>query len=238
MRKPIKIPSIEAPRFNDLASMQTSILQLKEAVELLSGQRGGGFFPTYEDATRVQEQIKNLQKNSKWDILYNQEFSVVSGFYVPNLIEYRNLRGQLYLYQSAGAANWPYARFLDINGNAVSGANAYLAEGIYNVENTVGTPTGWSNNALDKTTLPLALQNNLLSGNVFGCFNDFSVFCLNKTVQTTFMSRFQYYNGSNIVKGTVVARESGAAQRSGMLFGIAGGVGTITGHLILEGLKG
>lgn len=237
MRKPIKIPSIEAPRFNDLPSMQTSILQLKEAVELLSGQRGGGFFPTYEDATRVQEQIKDLQKDSKWDVLYNQDFSGVTSFNITNLQEYRNLRGQLHIYQLTGAAQWPYARVIDSAGAVVTTA-IYFAEGMYNVESVnPQNVAGWTNVVLNRTVIPLSFENVMSVGHIFGANHNFCITNFNKALYGHFMSQLSYYNGANIVKGTMVCRESTPAPRSGLVFGIVGPA-TCAGHLYLEGLKG
>lgn len=238
-RKIPKIPSIEAPRFNDLPSMQTSILQLKEAVELLSGQRGGGVFPTYDDASRVQEQIKDLQKDSKWDVIYNQEFSGVPAFIVGGLAEYRNLRGQLYLRQDTGAASWPYIRYLDVNGAIVTTATNYLSEGMYNVESVnPQNVAGWTNVALDRSAIALSLQNNLSVGNSYGCYNMFEILGLNRAISTVFKTDLTYYNGSNIVKGSMMSREVAVAARSGLIIGIFSGGGNISGHLYLEGLKG
>lgn len=48
----LKIPSIPEPSL-DIHSIQNTILQLKEAVEIMSGQRGGPPPLTWDDLVRL-----------------------------------------------------------------------------------------------------------------------------------------------------------------------------------------
>lgn len=239
-RPQIKLPTIEIPRYGDAQSMISSITQIKEAIELMSGVRGGkSYFPTYDDATLVQERLKTIEVKSQWDVIYNQEFSNINNFYINNLIEYRNLRGQMYIRQEVPApATWPYMRYLDINGAIVAGSANYLNEARYNTEGSTAV-TGWTGSA-NTSVIPLSLFSPLVLSSAYGCFFDFNILCLNKNIQTQFYSTLSVYDGTNIYKGTLQSRESPIAQRTGMIFAMADGTGAsrMSGHLYLEGLKG
>lgn len=225
----LQIPSIETPT-TDPRSLQNTLLQVKEAIELIAGVRGNRPFAFASDMDATLNRLKKLESNAGWDILYAQEFNT-NGFNVFNLGAYRLLRFSLHVIPAAAIPIYMRVG----NGSTFIGAtNSYLGTGIYNIESNVA-PTGY---IISNTTIvPLSWDNNIASGNPFGLTVNGIISNFNIGRQTKIAMHTSLYNGTLVLQGNLHIREAATAARDSIHISSIGDATNLTGNLILEGFK-
>lgn len=234
-----KIPSIELPRYDDMASMVNSILQLKEAVELLSGQRGDKYFASREDISLTQSSIRSLQKSTPWDTIYYQPYGPVTGsLVVDKLSEYRMVRLAGYVRPTTDLA--VNLQFSATGGTYIGAATDYSNDFMYL---SSAAPTTVSANSIAQPWLPLSYTSAVQAANPYSCRFDIMFEQFNQVSQTTGHGNLDYYTGTSLIKGTYWLRPATGALAVSLdgfrLFcGSNASLGTHNGFLLVEGLKG
>lgn len=235
-----KIPSVELPRANDVSSIVNSILQLKEAVELLSGQRGNKYFASMEDISQLLTKTKALETDTPWQTIYNQSFSgVVGQMLIPDLSEYRMLRVKGYARPTNNDRLFGIQLGL-IGGGMVSAATEYNNTLMYT---SSIAPTTISGSQLVTGHVALTFTNPIQAINTYALRFDLNFEHFNQTGQKTMWGHVDYYTGTLLHQGFLHMRPA-----TGGLGGVGcdrfqlfcGGAGTdvFSGHMLVEGVKG
>jgi hypothetical protein len=216
--------------------MVNSILQLKEAVELLSGQRGDKYFASREDISLTQASINTLKKNTSWDTIYDQEFTAVTSVVIPKLSEYRLLKVSGYIKPSTTQP--AYMRF-STNGAFISAATDYFYDILY-----TGSSSGtWAGVQGTTSVVPISGLEVVTFANNFGTRFDLVVEQFNQLSQTTVHGFLYYYTGAILRCGTLHIRPgtSGVGTLDQVCDGLmllCGANTAFSGSMMLEGLKG